>query len=144
MPQSLLSKLNLSKERLEELQRGLATKRVELEQRSSTTAGRLRDASLTTIYEFGANTLDRAAELSEGVPVVRSGVEGLRKSAESLKEASVAVQRPPIEGYDELNVKEVGQALEGLSAYELEKVRRYEEANKNRVTLLRDLESRLG
>ena len=141
---TILSKLNLSKERIEELQQGLVTKREELEKRSTKTAGRLKDASLTTIYEFGANTLGRAAELSEGVPVVGGRADGLRKQAESLKEASAKVQRPPIEGYDDLNVQEVSQALEGLNAYELEKVRRYEEANKDRVTVIRAIDSLIG
>lgn len=143
MTQSLFSKLNLSKERLQDLQKDLEARRDNLEARSNKAVGRLRDASLTTIYEFGANTLDRAAELSDRVPVVRGGAEGLRKRAESLKDAGEAVQKPPIEDYDELNVKQVADALDGLSAYELEKVRRYEEAHKNRVTVLRDVESRI-
>ncbi len=133
MAQSLLSRLNLSKERLTELQNGLFLK-----------GEGARDASLSAIYGLGASTLTTAADLSERVPLVQGSSEGLRQKAEALQDAGKAVQRPPINEYDELNVQQVNQALEGLSEYELEKVRRYEESNKNRVTVLREVERLLG
>ena len=49
----------------------------------------------------------------------------------------------PIEGYDELNVEEVSARLDGLSAEELREVRDYEERNKNRETLLEQLDRRI-
>ncbi len=142
MAQSILSNLNinLSKQRLEEVQQSLADKREQLKQQSTKVTGRLRDASLTTIYGLGATTLSRAAEVSTKVPVVRSGAEGLREKSAQLQQAGDAVQRPPIANYDELNVKQVGEALEGLSVYDLEKVKRYEKANKDRVTVLRQVD----
>ena len=133
MAQSLLSRLNLSKERLTELQSGLFLK-----------GEGARDASLSAIYGLGASTLTRAAELSDRVPLVQGSSEGLRQKAEALQDAGKAVQRPPIDEYDQLNVQQVNDALEGLSEYELEKVRRYEESNKNRVTVLREVERLLG
>jgi hypothetical protein len=48
--------------------------------------------------------------------------------------------RFPIEGYDELTVEEVSGRLGGLSAEELRVVRDYEERNKNRDTLLEELD----
>jgi hypothetical protein len=49
----------------------------------------------------------------------------------------------PIEGYDELTVEEVAGRLSGLSAEELRVVRDYEERNKNRDTLLEQLDRRI-
>jgi len=42
----------------------------------------------------------------------------------------------PIAGYDELNVKEIGDRLDGMSAAEIRTVREYEKRNKNRETLI--------
>jgi ATP-dependent Clp protease ATP-binding subunit ClpA len=49
----------------------------------------------------------------------------------------------PIQGYDDLNVEEVSDRLEGLSTEELRVVREYEERNKNRDTLLEQLDRRI-
>jgi exonuclease VII large subunit len=49
----------------------------------------------------------------------------------------------PIEGYDELTVDEVSGRLSGLSAEELRVVRDYEERNKNRDTILEQLDRRI-
>ena len=49
----------------------------------------------------------------------------------------------PIEGYDELTVEEVSGRLGDLSAEELRVVRDYEERNKNRDTLLEELDRKL-
>ena len=49
----------------------------------------------------------------------------------------------PIEGYDELTVEEVSDRLEGLSREELRAVRDYEERNKNRDTLLEELDRKI-
>jgi hypothetical protein len=49
----------------------------------------------------------------------------------------------PIEGYDELNVEEVSARLGALSAEDLREVRDYEERNKNRETILEQLDRRI-
>jgi arsenate reductase-like glutaredoxin family protein len=49
----------------------------------------------------------------------------------------------PIEGYDGLTVDEVAGRLSGLSADELRMVRDYEERNKNRDTILEELDRRI-
>jgi hypothetical protein len=49
----------------------------------------------------------------------------------------------PIEGYDELTVEEVSARLDALSAEELGEVRDYEERNKNRDTVLEQLNRRI-
>jgi hypothetical protein len=51
--------------------------------------------------------------------------------------------RFPIEGYDELTVEEVSGRLGDLSADELRLVRDYEERNKNRDTILEQLDRRI-
>ena len=57
---------------------------------------------------------------------------------EGIREA-----RFPIEGYDELNVEEVSARLGALSAEDLREVRDYEERNKNRDTILEELDRRI-
>ena len=54
---------------------------------------------------------------------------------EGLKDA-----RFPIEGYDGLNVEEVSERLGALSVEDLREVRDYEERNKNRETVLEQLD----
>ena len=49
----------------------------------------------------------------------------------------------PIEDYDSLSVKQIRERLEALSDAEVEQLRRYEEANKNRSSLLRHVDKRL-
>ena len=49
----------------------------------------------------------------------------------------------PIAGYDEMNVKEIGERLEGLTAAEIRKVREHEKRNKNRETLIEQFDRKL-
>jgi hypothetical protein len=49
----------------------------------------------------------------------------------------------PIAGYDEMNVREIGDRLEGLFAAEIRRVREYEKRNKNRETLIEQFDRRL-
>jgi hypothetical protein len=51
--------------------------------------------------------------------------------------------RFPIEGYDELSVEEVSARLGALSTEDLREVRDYEERNKNRETILEQLDRRI-
>jgi hypothetical protein len=136
MSGSVFSKLDVSKQRLSELQDELFQKGEEVRDQSQ----RLRDASVKRLFQAGATTLSTAAELLERVPYGQKRADLLRRQADSAQEASAAVDLPPIADYDELNVKQVREALEGLSIYELDKVRRYEKANKDRVTVLRDVD----
>jgi len=56
--------------------------------------------------------------------------QGLRLVEDQVDDAKF-----PIAGYDEMNVKEIGERLEGLTAAEIRTVREYEKRNKNRETL---------
>jgi hypothetical protein len=59
--------------------------------------------------------------------------------------AQRATAEVPIEGYyDEMNVSEVAQQLDSLSADELQRVRDYERRNKNRETLLGHIDNRIN
>jgi hypothetical protein len=62
----------------------------------------------------------------------------LSYAQEGLKDAQF-----PIEGYDELTVEEVSGRLDALSTEELREVRDYEERNKNRETVLEQLDRRI-
>jgi len=152
---SKLAKLDISKKRIAELQDTLVAKgeqagafgaqmRKELERRSVLAAGRARDVSLERIYEAGESGLSTAAELLDRVAADRPEAEKLRKGAAASAEARAALHNPPLEGYDNLTVAEVSASLDGLSVYQLDKVRRYEVARKNRVTLLREIDERIG
>ncbi|HKH10341.1 MAG TPA: hypothetical protein VKA73_04270 [Rubrobacter sp.] len=57
--------------------------------------------------------------------------------------AESAAGRPPIAGYDGMNVEEVTEQIDGLSDAELVRARNYELRNKNRETLLARLERRM-
>jgi len=49
----------------------------------------------------------------------------------------------PIDGYDEMNVDEVSERLEGLSADELKRVRTYEKRNKDRGSLRKEMKQKI-
>ena len=49
----------------------------------------------------------------------------------------------PIQDYDDLNVGEIVEQLDNLSADELQRVRAYEQQNKNRDTLLEQIDRRM-
>ena len=49
----------------------------------------------------------------------------------------------PIEGYDEMNVGEISERLDGLSVDELKRVRKYEKDNKNRWSLRKEMKQRI-
>jgi hypothetical protein len=62
----------------------------------------------------------------------------LSYAQEGLRDA-----RFPIEGYDELTVEELSTRLDGLSGEDLRVVRDHEERNKNRDTILEQLDRRI-
>ena len=60
-----------------------------------------------------------------------------------LVEGEVANATFPIAGYDEMNVREIGERLEDLSAAEIRRVREHEKRNKNRETLIEQFDRKL-
>ncbi|MGH3147040.1 MAG: hypothetical protein ACRDTR_14690 [Rubrobacter sp.] len=49
----------------------------------------------------------------------------------------------PIAGYDEMNVREIGERLDTLTASEIRTVREHEKRNKNRETLIEQFDRKL-
>jgi hypothetical protein len=57
--------------------------------------------------------------------------------------ADIAARQPPFADYDEMNVDEITEQLDGLSEAKLRRVRNYEQGNKNRGTLIAQIDRRL-
>jgi hypothetical protein len=74
---------------------------------------------------------------------VMSGYAELFNIPISYAKEGIRDARFPIEGYDELTVEEVTSRLGSLSAEDLREVRGYEERNKNRETILEQLDRRI-
>jgi hypothetical protein len=64
-------------------------------------------------------------------------------NTEKAKEARKNAKDVPINGYDELSVREVEKKIQGLSKDEIKAVRSYEKNNKNRKTLLEKIDGKL-
>ena len=60
-----------------------------------------------------------------------------------LVEAQVTGGVLPIPNYDELNVAEIGERLDALTAAQIREVREHEKRNKNRETLIEQLDRKL-
>jgi hypothetical protein len=89
----------------------------------------------------GARTL---AETTTGLLSTATGAVGATagatvEGAERAAEAAVF----PIEGYDDMNVEEISERLDGLSVEELQLLRDYEELNKKRETLLERMDRKI-
>lgn len=136
--------IEVSKARLAELQDGFNTKLDALKrtsaQRADIAIGTLRDRGLDLVYSTSAAAVDGAATVGRVLPFATELAKRLEHRAERLTERGAALNAPRIEDYDELNVKQVCEALDGLGAWELSKVRRYEEEHKNRKTVLGAIE----
>ena len=85
-------------------------------------------------------TMDTFSRLFD-IPASHAG-EGARIAQESAQIVQRAASEVPIEGYDELNVEAIAARLEGLSDEEVGRVREYERRNKNRATLLEQIDRR--
>jgi hypothetical protein len=64
--------------------------------------------------------------------------QGLRLVEDQVDDATF-----PIGGYDEMNVREIGERLESLTAAEIRRVREFEKRNKNRETLIEQFDRKL-
>jgi hypothetical protein len=82
----------------------------------------------------------------------RQGVETATRNAERVTDvtqrtvaAGVASANGgfPIAGYDELNVGEISERLDGLSVEQFKTVREYEKRNKNRDTLIEQIDRKI-
>src|SRR5215211_1785190 len=69
--------------------------------------------------------------------------QGLRLVENGLVENEVIGVGFPIAGYDELNVEEIKNRLDGLTAAQIREIREYEKRNKDRETLIEELDRKL-
>jgi phosphate starvation-inducible protein PhoH len=87
-----------------------------------------------------------AEETQKSTEIAAKDAEETQKSTEiAAKDAQKNTETAtfPIEGYDEMNVGEVSERLDGLSVDELRRVRKYEKDNKNRGTLRKEMKQRI-
>jgi hypothetical protein len=75
-------------------------------------------------------------------PFQKQGMHLVDTAARSA-EGTLATATFPIAGYDEKNVDEISERLDGLSAEQIRHLRAYEKANKNRQSLIDRFDSKL-
>jgi ElaB/YqjD/DUF883 family membrane-anchored ribosome-binding protein len=73
------------------------------------------------------------------IPASHAG-EQAQIAQDSARIVQRATSEVPIEGYDEMSVDDIVARLDGLSSEELARVREYESRNKNRTTLLEQMD----
>ena len=86
-----------------------------------------------------------AEETQKSTEVAAKDAQETQKSTEiAAKDAQKNTEAAafPIDGYDEMNVGEVSERLNGLSEAELKRVGEYEKDNKDRVTLRKEMEQK--
>jgi hypothetical protein len=87
-----------------------------------------------------------AEETQKSTEIAAKDAEETQKSTEiAAKDAQKNTETAtfPIEGYDEMNVGEVSERLDGLSVDELKRVRKYEKHNKDRGTLRKEMNQKI-
>ena len=87
-----------------------------------------------------------AEETQKSTEVAAEDAEETQKSTEiAAKDAQKNTETGafPIEGYDQMNVGEVSERLDGLSEAELKRVRKYEKDNKDRGTLRKEMKQKI-
>ncbi|HYQ84674.1 MAG TPA: hypothetical protein VEP28_11830 [Rubrobacter sp.] len=123
-------------------------------------AGAYRDFFSPLAYmREGIKTTQRAAQqgLQATEQVARQGLrvaeEAAEQTEEVLKQAEKATEKAEIRtavfgalkttNYDELTVDEISRRIEGLPTAELKKVREFEKQNKNRETLIEQIDRKI-
>ena len=87
--------------------------------------------------------------LRQGVETTTRNVEQVTDMTQKTTAAGIASANAsanggfPIAGYDEMNVEEVSARLEGLSEDQLKRVREHEKRNKNRDTLIEQIDRKI-
>ena len=103
--------------------------------------GRIRHLEAETL-EGALELLGKArTKLGDRATVLEKGEEALSELLISLRATDAATL--PIANFDDLSIKKVLPALDGLALVDLRSLRAYELAHKNRVTLLKDLTERI-
>jgi hypothetical protein len=81
----------------------------------------------------------------QGVETATRNVEQVTDMTQRTTAAGIASANGgfPIAGYDDMNVEELSAKLEGLSEDQLKRVREYEKRNKNRDTLIEQIDRQI-
>ena len=103
-------------------------------QAASQTAQQVTDVA-NEAGQQGAQAVNQAAQQA-----VRGAEQGAQEGAVAAQRVATEVS---IEDYDDLNVAEIVEQLENLSVDKLQRVRAYEQQNKNRETLLEQIDRRM-
>ncbi len=104
-------------------------------QQSVQSASQAASQSVQAVSEAGQQSAETANQ------TVQQNAEAVQESGRNVQRAIAEV---PIEGYDELNVREIAARLDSLTADELGRVREYEQRNKNRSTLVEQINEKSG
>ncbi len=115
----------------------------QLVRRQQIITGTIADGSREALYVRASGALDAVSAVLDVIPKiapVRAGADRLDAASLRLSTRRDKLRAPSIPRYDELNVKQVNQALSELDAHQLNKVAAYERDHKNRVTVLREVE----
>ncbi len=140
--------------------RGVSKQQESLRSLTQNWAGAYRDFfSPFTYFREGIRTTQRAAQrgMEATEQVARQGLrvaeEAAEQTEEVLKQTEKATKKAELRAavfgalktanYDELTVDEISKRLEGLSKVELEKVRQFEKQNKNRETLIEQIDRKI-
>ena len=116
-------------------------------QQLSEQANRQREAYAefldTAFSRYRAGTEQATQSAQAGVRTLSETTAGLLgATVEGAEQAAEAVVFP-IENYDQMNVDEVSERLDGLSVEELQLVRDYEELHEGRKTLLEEMDRKI-
>jgi hypothetical protein len=93
--------------------------------------------------------VDLPGQRQSGPEVIEPATNGAQKAIEpAAKDVQEDIEKAetaafPIDGYDEMNVGEIAEQLDSLSEAELRRTRNYEQGNKNRQTLIAEMDRRL-
>ena len=91
----------------------------------------------------GARTLSDATAGLLGTAAGATGATAGAAADATRESADIAAGRPPFSDYDDMNVEEITEQLGSLSEAELRRTRNYEQGNKNRQTLIAEMDRRL-
>jgi gas vesicle protein len=91
----------------------------------------------------GARTLSDTTAGLLGTATGAAGATAGAAADATRDTANIAAGRPPFSDYDEMNVEEITEQLDSLSEAELRRTRNYEQGNKNRQTLIAEMDRRL-
>ena len=130
--------------------RAMTQELVEQQRRTQEAGQALTQESVGAYMDFVNSTFSfyqgSVQEEEEGAEVAERGTTETDTSTggERVESQEAGGDGLPIEDYDSLGVKKISERLEELSDEEVEQLRRYETANKNRSTLLARFDERLG